>query len=301
MSGVKGRGAQAHEAGAEQNTREFLEQSLLRAADEFDRARESFQRRPQEKTVHDLRIAARKLRSVIALVGKLAPSDHLNRLAQHARAVAGALADAREADVLQKAFAVQSADTGQDAGAAALAAMLEQQKATSYRNAIAAIGSSGSLHLAFMTRRANGRPQKQLRALDTLGLRLSRTPASETAGNVLDRLVRRVRRRARGIKKFDEHQRHRLRLAVKNLRYATEFFAPLFPGDQRIPAYLALVVKLQNDLGICNDAAVARRRLRRTKGTVKAFLAVQEKEARKAMRHLGRRTRRLAHAQAFWR
>ena len=51
---------------------------------------------------------------------------------------------------------------------------------------------------------------------------------------------------------------HALRIAAKKLRYATEFFAPLFPG-KRARAYRKALAALQDELGAFNDAAVAPR------------------------------------------
>jgi CHAD domain-containing protein len=52
--------------------------------------------------------------------------------------------------------------------------------------------------------------------------------------------------------------RHAARLAAKKLRYATEFFASLFPR-KRTRAYRKALAALQEELGGWNDAAVAAR------------------------------------------
>ena len=51
--------------------------------------------------------------------------------------------------------------------------------------------------------------------------------------------------------------RHDLRIALKNLRYAVEFFGPLFDDDKDQRSFLRLVSDLQEDLGAHNDAATA--------------------------------------------
>ena len=53
-------------------------------------------------------------------------------------------------------------------------------------------------------------------------------------------------------------QRHRLRIALKKLRYATEFFEALYPKKHTKP-YLAALKDLQDGLGHLNDVAVAQR------------------------------------------
>jgi CHAD domain-containing protein len=50
--------------------------------------------------------------------------------------------------------------------------------------------------------------------------------------------------------------RHELRIAIKKLRYAAEFFASLYPGKSSAP-YLAAMAELQQALGTLNDIATA--------------------------------------------
>jgi len=54
----------------------------------------------------------------------------------------------------------------------------------------------------------------------------------------------------------DAASRHRLRVAYKRLRYALEFFAPLFPGAA-LRDYHVAASGLQEMLGELNDLAVA--------------------------------------------
>ena len=53
-------------------------------------------------------------------------------------------------------------------------------------------------------------------------------------------------------------ERHRARIAAKKLRYAAEFFTPLYSGG-RSKAYLAKLAKLQTALGNLNDMATAQK------------------------------------------
>ena len=68
---------------------------------------------------------------------------------------------------------------------------------------------------------------------------------------------------------MDDQRRHRLRIAIKKLRYALEFFAPLLPG-KRVRASLACLALIQDMLGGLNDHASALR-----------LLATSSTEARK--------------------
>ncbi len=67
---------------------------------------------------------------------------------------------------------------------------------------------------------------------------------------------RKLLKRGRRLPKLDAQRRHRARIAAKKLRYATEFFASLYPR-QRLRRYRAVLSSLQDDLGWRNDVAVA--------------------------------------------
>jgi CHAD domain-containing protein len=78
-----------------------------------------------------------------------------------------------------------------------------------------------------------------------------------------------VRKRGRNFENLAPADLHRLRVAAKRLRYATEFFAPFF--DQKAAReYRAALARLQDALGSYNDAVkmtvLAERASRRLKG-----------------------------------
>ena len=62
------------------------------------------------------------------------------------------------------------------------------------------------------------------------------------------------------MEKQSDARRHRLRIALKTLRYASEFFATQFPGAAT-RRHVKAARRLQNDFGRLNDAAVAERLL----------------------------------------
>ena len=71
---------------------------------------------------------------------------------------------------------------------------------------------------------------------------------------------RKLRKRTRHVQRLEAPERHRARVAAKKLRYAAEFFAPLFSG-KRAEEYIAALSRLQGALGRLNDLAVAARLL----------------------------------------
>ena len=96
----------------------------------------------------------------------------------------------------------------------------------------------------------------------------------------LRRRLRKVRKRGRKLAQLDAKKRHTLRIQVKKLRYATEFFGELFRGKKatkRQKKYNTALEQLQDGLGALNDIVVdehliAATGIRRT-STTRAFAA----------------------------
>ncbi|HSQ04373.1 MAG TPA: CHAD domain-containing protein, partial [Burkholderiales bacterium] len=65
-----------------------------------------------------------------------------------------------------------------------------------------------------------------------------------------------VRKRGRNIGRLGDTDLHRLRIAVKKLRYAAEFFGALFDGS-RFGEFRSAATGLQEVLGRINDAIAA--------------------------------------------
>lgn len=68
---------------------------------------------------------------------------------------------------------------------------------------------------------------------------------------------RKVLHRGRKLETLDEHRLHRLRIAIKKLRYAATYLQPAFAAGTATP-YIDATVRLQGALGSLNDRAVAR-------------------------------------------
>jgi triphosphatase len=289
--------------------RDFLELALIATVQSFEQSLAAFRHRPDIEAVHELRIAARKLRGTVALIGRLARNDHLTQLSEHARKVAKTLASAREFDVLKQGFQLQCGHKLKAKSYSEFATVLAQRQEDSRRQAVAAIAEIGSNHLAHMTRRLNGVSRQQLRALDNMNRHDVKAPAREVATRLLDELAQRVARKWRRLSKMGDRKRHELRIAVKNLRYGTELFSPLFEQDPRLPRYLSRLSRLQEELGTCNDAAAAKGQVtdilrgesRAVRKAAKNFLSIMKARKKKSVAKLTRRVERLKRAAPFWR
>ena len=88
------------------------------------------------------------------------------------------------------------------------------------------------------------------------GQALSGLAARKVGDRALTRAHRAVARLARLWPTLDVPARHTLRKRTKRLRYEVEFLAALYPR-RRVATYRAVLQRLQEELGILNDAAVA--------------------------------------------
>ena len=86
-------------------------------------------------------------------------------------------------------------------------------------------------------------------------------PLARLGEPLLDKRHRRVLKRGRDFEQLSDARLHQLRIALKKLRYAGEFFAAQYPGGRPRP-YIRALRRLQDDLGWLNDAAVAERCLK---------------------------------------
>ena len=78
---------------------------------------------------------------------------------------------------------------------------------------------------------------------------------------VLDAHHAKAIRRARKLDQFDTERLHRLRIAIKKLRYAATYFGPAFAhptfASSGVKPYIDATARLQGALGALNDRAVA--------------------------------------------
>jgi triphosphatase len=84
-------------------------------------------------------------------------------------------------------------------------------------------------------------------------------PVTELAELEIGRRWKRVLKRGRNLADLDPEERHQVRIEIKKLRYAGEFFDSLFKGGgakKRKRAALKTLEALQETLGELNDIAV---------------------------------------------
>ena len=83
-------------------------------------------------------------------------------------------------------------------------------------------------------------------------------PVMRLAVKAIARRRKKLRKAGRRMTELSSRDRHKLRIRVKKLRYAIEFFSALFPDRKRAKRCrdtLAALVDLQDSLGALNDLA----------------------------------------------
>jgi CHAD domain-containing protein len=139
---------------------------------------------------------------------------------------------------------------------AALVSSFEQQREQAYEKALAAVDSQRFRTLVIDVV-AWVEAGSWLRANDNP----ARTEAIKAfAAEELARRRKRARKCGAHLADLDPHDRHKVRIELKKLRYATEFFSPLYDGGKakkRQRKFLLALESLQEHLGDLNDVAVS--------------------------------------------
>ncbi len=199
------------------------------------------------EALHQARVALRRLRSALSIFRPMLEEDgSFEHMREELRWLAGALGDARDTDVL-------SLRAGEDA----LRERLEEARRQAYEQAKASLGSdrARSIMLDLTEWLALG---GWLRADSIEEIRTR--PVGDFAIVALDYLRKKVKKSGKHIENIDDKARHDLRKGAKKLRYASEFFAPLFGRkrqQRRAENFLAALETLQDHLGDLNDLAAA--------------------------------------------
>lgn len=256
--------------------------------------------------VHQLRVALRRLRSAVSLFARAVACPELDAVAAELRAFGRILGPPRDWDVFLNS-------TGQDVAAtfpeaAGIGRLLKV--ATRRRD-----GCYGALrhHLdgpefrrttLMLASLAATRPWRRADApLGNAELQPIET-LEDFAARALNRRCRRILAHGRDLTAQPDATLHETRLQAKRLRYAAEFFTPLFPGHGTT-RFLRRLTDLQEVLGHLNDGVVASSLMaelgapgqRLAGGLVRGFVAGRSQSARKGVARAWKRFRR---CRPFW-
>ncbi|MCX7891653.1 MAG: CHAD domain-containing protein [Burkholderiales bacterium] len=208
--------------------------------------------------LHQLRVGLRRLRSILALArAPLAASIHASLL-EDLRALQRALNPARDWDV----FATETlppivAAFPEVSGLKGIRVRAGQLRRAHDRAAAEVVAAPDFQKL--LLRLGLALTDGTLEARDATTAWLG-GPARAYAAQILEARYRKVRKRGKRLATATPQERHATRIAAKKLRYAAEFFAPLF-AEKRARRFAGALAELQDVLGALNDAAVTARLL----------------------------------------
>ena len=200
--------------------------------------------RPNAEALHQARVALRRLRSAFNVFKPLLTGEQPPRLKEELKWLASVLGEARNLDViLGKDWDGASTEQLQNAREAAYAAATEALRSQR------AMGLMLDLNEWLQCGDYLRDPAtEELRAM----------PAPDFAEEALDRLRRRMKKHGKAMADADDRHRHEVRKDAKKLRYAAEFFGPLFNDKRaarRHKRFIAAMEQLQDHLGELNDLA----------------------------------------------
>ena len=210
----------------------------------------------QPEGVHQMRVAVRRLRSAISSLKKILPQEDVQWVTEELRSLGNTLGPARNLDVFAAELVPAARDGLPDEpGWDDLAATLDRLRVAAHKQ----------IRDAILSRRYTASMLRLLRWFEASGWRRHSasgepdpmaSPISAIAPDVLDRRRRKVRQRGKGFGSLVPPERHKLRIAVKKLRYTVELFSSLFDRDG-LERFVGRLKRLQGDLGYANDVRVA--------------------------------------------
>ncbi len=209
----------------------------------------------QPESIHQMRVALRRLRLALALFGRELGDDALETLRTKARHIATALGHVREIDVFRENAEKLSRSNGRSApDMEPLLIVLDKLRGHAYHDAALILDDCKTTVFALEIQSLASKYGQGGMFGDKETLDIS---AIHFAEKTLDRLHERVLIRGEHFAKMDAEQRHELRIAFKNLRYAVGFLSGLHPMNLRTKTYLSHVSAIQEVLGAQNDAVMA--------------------------------------------
>lgn len=209
--------------------------------------------------VHQMRVAIRRLRAAMSLFKDVIDDKKRARISSELKWMATSLSDARDLDVFidREVVPIREKRPGSK-DAARLSQHFAKERDAAYDEALAALGSQRYRMMLldtaawiesgpWLTNRK--RPKRD-------------APVEAFAADELAQRTKRIKKKGRRISRMEVEQRHRLRIAVKKLRYAGEFFAPVFAARdektaKRVAKFVGALELMQERLGDLNDAATS--------------------------------------------
>lgn len=208
--------------------------------------------------IHQMRVGLRRLRAALSFFKDMLQGPETERIKEELKWLTDQLGLARDSDVfVRKTIKPYIEHHAESPEFEMLARDLERERSAGLARARTAIESDRFRRLLLDC--ALWFIGEWRHDEDSLKRMQRERSARLFAAEELERRTAKIVKRARKLDRLDATHRHKLRIAVKKVRYAREFFASLNPGDLRPKASRKIdraLKRLQKVLGDLNDMRV---------------------------------------------
>jgi CHAD domain-containing protein len=250
--------------------------------------------------VHQLRVAARTLRSAISTFRKAVADKDVERIKGELRWLARACDQARNLDVFAEGTVTPALKLDSPPrGLPELADAIDAGRDHARTEVVQAVGSARFRD--FLIELA-----AWLQTGEWLSDERAERRAKPFAADALDARRRKLLKAGRRLDEATDAERHKVRIGAKKLRYAAEGFQSLF-GRKAAGRFIDRLKDLQDELGALNDLATAEALLAELDLAPEAALAAGELVGRKSatksrlIARAAEAVEKLADVEPFWR
>jgi CHAD domain-containing protein len=196
----------------------------------------------EPRGIHQIRVGLRRLQMALKSFGEFADTPELRSLGKRGRRLANVFSPARDLDVFSSDLLPPLAHKfAEHESFSSLKLALRHARGEAWDDAIAEIQNPEfGLFLNEIAAAAETLPRDATRI-------------EKFSAHALDALYAQAKKRGRRANGSYNARAHKLRIALKKLRYAAEFFAPLYPR-RRTKKFIKTLKVLVDELGAANDA-----------------------------------------------
>jgi inorganic triphosphatase YgiF len=216
----------------------------------------AFETGDSEGAVHQMRVALRRLRAILKPFDRAFPCPEFLSLRDKAKEIANVLGQARNWDVLRRLIhSGPAASFPEEPGFAPILAAVEQRRIVGRDKVRQLLAAPGATCFVLSTQEFIARHGWRATVSAEALARLT-APAKEFAEAELGRLHHSLLKRGKHLASQTPHQRHKVRIGFKNIRYTADVFSGLFDPSSLRPL-LRSAARLQDTLGTYNDLVTA--------------------------------------------